>query len=203
MKNILTLAAALFAYTASFSQDAPETDTKTFSIGPSVGFGHTGISHMTGVDQFKPYWSGGLILTYSTSEHIGFAADILWSLEGANVERDNLENDLTLQYIRVPLKFAYFFRDFTDDFRPKVTIGPSMGFLLDAENYVQGDGTSDVTSLYEKFDIGANASVGFNWRLRTHWWMNMELNYYKGFTAIRADQYNTNVGLKIGLAFGL
>ncbi|MES2554505.1 MAG: porin family protein [Bacteroidota bacterium] len=206
MKKILTIAAALFAYTAAFSQEAPEKPrpTKVLSIGPSVGFGHTGIRNTVGTDLFKPSWSAGLIINYSTSEHVGFAADVLYSIEGALVEdADGMETDVTLQYVRVPLKFAYFFGDFEDNLRPKVTIGPSMGFLIDAESDHETDGITDVQASYEPFDLGLNASIGFNWKLAKSIWLNTDLNYYTGITEISAGQHNSNFGLKVGLAFGL
>ena len=87
MKKILTIAAAVFAFSAVFAQDTPET--RVLSIGPSVGFGHTGIRNTDPVDQFKPYWNAGIIINYSTSEHVGFAANVLWSREGALVERNS------------------------------------------------------------------------------------------------------------------
>jgi hypothetical protein len=203
MKKILTMAAALFTFSVAFSQGEPANDTKTFSIGPAVGFGHTGLRKTTGTDVFKPSWSAGVILNYSTSENIGIAADVLWSVEGARVEIGDNENDLTLQYIRVPLKFVYFFGDFEDDFRPKITVGPSLGFLIDASNDMDSTGTTDVTSFYEKFDIGLNASLGFNWKLGTNMWLNTDLNYYTGFIPVRGDDYNSNFGIRVGLAFGL
>lgn len=201
MKKILIIAAAAFTFSSAFSQE--NTGTKTFSIGPSVGFGHTGIRNTSGTDLFKPGWSAGLIVNYSNSEHIGFAGDVLFSSEGALTKSNGRETDLTLQYIRVPLKFAYFFGAFEDDFRPKVTIGPSMGFLLDAESDVEGVGATNVTSSYEAFDIGLNASAGFNWKLGSNMWLNTDVYYYTGLMAIRSDQYNSNLGLRLGLAFGL
>lgn len=203
MKKILTMVAALFTLSAAFSQEEPRKNIKTFSIGPSVGFGHTGIRKTSGIDVFKPSWSAGLIINYSTSEHVGFAADVLWSLEGGRVQSGGIESDLTLQYIRVPLKFVYFFGEFEDDFRPKITVGPSLGFLLDASNDIDSSGVTNVTSYYETFDVGLNASIGFNWKLSTNLWLNTDLNYYTGFMAIRGNQYNSNFGLKVGLAFGL
>lgn len=205
MKKILTIAAAVFTLSAAFSQEDAGKGNKTFSIGPSVGFGHTGIRNTDGIDLFKPSWSAGVIINYSTTLHIGFAADILYSREGGLVERrsDGQQTDLTLQYIRVPLKFAYFFGEFEDNMRPKITIGPSIGFLMDADSDVEGVGSSDVKSFYESFDLGVNASIGFNWKLATNIWLNTDLNYYTGFMPIRYEQYNSNFGLKVGLAFGI
>lgn len=203
MKKILTLAAVIFTCSAAFSQENSGDATQTFSIGPAVGFGHTGIRNNPGKDVFKPSLNAGLIFNYSTSEHIGFAGDLLYSGEGARSESAGRETDLTLHYIRVPLKFAYFFGVFEDDFRPKITLGPSMGFLLNAESDVEDVGKSDVTSSYEKFDIGLNSSVGFNLKVGDNMWFNTDLNYYTAFIPVRADLYNSNLGLRFGLAFGL
>jgi hypothetical protein len=203
MKRILIIAAVLFTYyPAVFSQENPGR-AKVFSIGPAVGFGHAGIRNTSGTDLFKPSVNAGVIFNYSTNQHIGFAGDVLWSSEGARIDRDGIETDITLQYVRVPLKFAYFFGTFEDNFRPKLTIGPSMGFLLDADKEVEGIGTSDVTASYKTFDIGLNGSAGFNLKLRPNVWLNTDLNYYHGLRAIRFDERNSSLGLKVGLAFGL
>lgn len=203
MKKILIMAAVLLISPAVFSQDAPAETNKTFSIGPSVGFGHTGIRNTVGTDIFKPSWRAGIILNYSSRNHVGFAADVLWSLEGSKVQDNGFEADLSMHYIRVPLKFAYYFGDFEDDFRPKITVGPSMGFLLKADGYVEGLESVDVTDNYEKFDIGVAASIGFNWKLATNIWLNTDFNYYTAFTSVLNSQYNSNFGLQLGVAFGL
>ncbi len=203
MKKILIMAAVLLISPTVFSQDAPEKTTKTLSLGPSVGFGHTGLRNTVGTDIFKPSWRAGIILNYSSRKHVGFAADVLWSMEGSKVETDDFNADLTIHYIRVPLKFAYYFGDFEDNFRPKITVGPSMGFLLKADGYVAGLESVDVTDNYEKFDIGVAASLGFNWKLATNIWLNTDFNYYTAFTPVRDSQYNSNFGLQLGVAFGL
>lgn len=205
MKRILILSAALCTFTAVFSQEAPGDAGKTFSIGPAIGFGHTGIRNTSGRDIFKPSFNAGVIFNYSSRKHVGFGAEVLWSMEGARVESGPYDADLTLQYIRVPLKFAYYFGDFEDNFRPKITVGPSMGFLLDAVSDSNAEGSSkvNVKSYYNKFDVGLYASVGFNLKLARNIWLNTDLNYYTGFTTILDNQYNSNFGLKVGVAFGL
>jgi outer membrane protein W len=203
MKKILIMTALLLINSAVFSQDAPAKPIKTLSLGPSVGFGHTGIRNTVGTDIFKPSWSAGLIFNYSSRKHVGFSADVLWSMEGARIETGGMEADLTLQYIRVPLKVVYYFGEFEDNFRPKVTLGPSMGFLLFADSDVENLENVEQTNLYNVFDIGLNASLGFNWKLATNIWLNTDFNYYTGFTTIRFNQYNSNFGVKLGVAFGL
>lgn len=205
MKKILMIAVAILTFAAAFAQEAPGEAAKTFSIGPAIGFGHTGIRNTSGIDIFKPSWSAGVIFNYSSRKHVGFGAEVLWSMEGARVESGAYEADLTLHYIRVPLKFAYYFGDFEDNFRPKITVGPSMGFLLDAisDSNVEGSSKASVKSYYNTFDVGLYASIGFNLKLARNIWLNTDFNYYTGFTTIRDNQYNSNFGLKVGVAFGL
>jgi hypothetical protein len=205
MKKILMIVAAVLTFAAAFAQENPEKKNKTLSIGPSVGFGHTGIRNTSGTDIFKPSWSAGVIFNYSSLKHVGFSADVLWSMEGGRVESAGSKADLTLQYIRIPLKFAYYFGAFEDNFRPKITVGPSMGFLIDAVSDSDAEGSSkvNVKSFYEKFDIGVNASIGFNLKLARNIWLNTDFNYYTGLTTIRGNQYNSNFGVKVGVAFGL
>jgi outer membrane protein W len=205
MKKILMIVVAILTFAAAFAQENPEKKNKTLSIGPSVGFGHTGIRNTSGTDIFKPSWSAGLIFNYSSLKHLGFSADVLWSMEGGRVESAGSTNDLTLQYIRIPLKAVYYFGGFEDNFRPKITVGPSMGFLIDgvSDTDVEGGSKVNVKSFYEKFDIGLNASIGFNLKLVRNIWLNTDFNYYTGLTAIRGNQYNSNFGVKVGVAFGL
>jgi hypothetical protein len=56
-------------------------------------------------------------------------------------------------------------------------------------------------------DLGVNASAGFNYRLVDRTWLNVDLNYYHGLTdiieAAAIDQKNRNVGLNVGVSFGI
>ena len=205
MKKILTVAVAILTCSAAFSQEVPGTPTSIFSIGPAIGFGHTGVRNTSGTDVFKPNLNAGVIINYSNMKHTGLAAEILWSMEGARVQSGGYEGDLTMHYIRVPLRFAYYFGDFEDNFRPKITIGPSMGFLVNATSDSDAPGAtrSNVTSSYNMFDIGGIATVGFNLKLATNIWLNTDFNYYTSFRPIVSSQYNSNFGLRVGVAFGL
>jgi len=120
------------------------------------------------------------------------------------------EIDFSLHYIRVPIKFAYFFGDYANDFRPKFTIGPSIGFFLDDRLDVSGDGDrSTVASNFDKDDInnvdfGGQATIGFNYKLAERVWLNVDGYYYQGLSRINDfNQYNANFGLRAGVAFGL
>jgi len=201
MKKSIAIIVSLLFVNNSFSQETERTSI--FSIGPAVGFGHTGIRNMGGTDQFKEHWEAGVIMNYSQWEHFGLGADILFSTEGGRAENDNRETDLTMQYIRVPVKFTYFFRDMDEAFRPKITVGPSMGFLTEAHQHIEGEETTTVTSSFEKFDFGLHAGIGFNYKLGTNLWLNTDIGYYNGLTQVYPNRFNRNLALKVGLAFGL
>lgn len=209
MKRIYILAAALFtSLTASFAQTDIE---RTFTIGPAVGFGHSYMQNVGYDAYFKPSFSGGVTMNYSQWEHIGLSADVLYSLEGGKYRTSQESDiDISLHYLRVPVKFAYFFGDLENRFRPKITIGPSFGFLIDESTDISGDErqvNSNLTRDHETLDLGGTGSLGFNYRVGERVWINTDLYYYQGFTEVdnipNLHHYNSNMGLRVGVAFGL
>lgn len=188
------------------SAQAQEEKTKTFSLGPMIGFSHTGITNVDGQNsKFKPSYAAGLTATYSTVPHWAFGLDVFYSMEGAAFSNSDSETKVDLHYLRVPLKVGYYFGDVEDRFRPKITVGPSFGYLINSEvDYSNQQGSNRVTGSYEGWDLGVNASLGFNYKLADNIWLNTDLGYYYGFIDVMGnDNFNTNYGLKVGLAFGL
>lgn len=222
MKKILTTVAVVIAALQVTAQEGrPESAVSqerrnTISIGPAVGFGHSYIQNVGEKASFKPSWNVGITANLSSTEHIGWSLDVLYSQEGGmynNVPNRIGGNDdvnITLQYLRVPVKFAYFFGDLDNRFRPKFTIGPSMGFLIGNDFKVNGanaqpaDDDARFNTNYKNFDLGGQASVGFNYKIAEALWFNADAYYYQGFLDINnRNEYNSNFGLRIGLAVGL
>lgn len=183
----------------------------TFSLGPVVGFGHSGISNASSDNAvFKPSVQAGLTMIFSNQSNLGFGADILYSLEGAKREAGGNTFDYSLSYLRIPLRVSYFFSDPNSSFRPKVSVGPSFGFLMGAKSEIKNDLGSFSSSNKDglnSVDIGLNVAVGFNYALATKMWLNAELGYTQGFVDVidagSDSNLNNNLGLKVGLAFGL
>lgn len=205
MKRIYITAVVLFATcTAAFAQLE-----NTFTIGPAAGFGHSGIRNVGYDDYFHPSWNVGLTMNYSRWTRAGVSADILFSQEGGSFKTNQgREIDVNLSYLRIPLKFAYFFGDPGSNFRPKITIGPSLGFLIDDELKMD-EGTSNPnlssSENYETLDLGAQGTIGFNYRLGDGGlWLNADAYYYHGLLEIdQLNHYNSNFGLRLGLCFSL
>jgi hypothetical protein len=182
------------------AQNNAETtgDESEFSIGPVAGFGPAWIAPGANT-QYYPSWSAGVMAIYSPYEWWGIGYDIRYSVEGGKNHYEFGDRTTKLQYVRIPVKGMVFFGDYEDDFRPKLTLGPSLGFLI--------DGSDDFNAETYPFDFGVNASAGFNYRLRPGAWLNFGLNFYQGVLDVRKNtgkrEFNGNLGLDFGISFGI
>jgi hypothetical protein len=209
MKKIIILISCISTALSSFSQNNNNIDPpvpaeqSVFSIGPQGGFGHSYITPCEG-GKFQPSWDAGISAVYAPGVHWGIELDIRYSAEGRKFERTIKRGDAyytetsvaQLNYWRIPLKGVYFFRTYEHDFRPKITLGPTIGFL-----------TSQINSVGAKsVDFGANASLGFNYRLVRAIWLTADVNYYQGFVDVYENtsdkELNGNVRLDLGVSFG-
>jgi hypothetical protein len=196
MKKSILLGCVLFMSIFAAAQDLPKTSK--FSIGPSFGFGH---AYLTPYNcEFFPTWSAGIISVYAPVQWFGLGVDVRYSSEGSRTKvQDSGTRTTVLNYVRVPVKAIFFFGDVEDDFRPKVSVGPSFGFLVSE--------TDPYDAKVWPFDAGVNASLGFNYRLKEAIWLNTDINFYQGLTDVRREsgvqERNANIGLNLGVAFGL
>jgi outer membrane protein W len=182
---------ATLAYTAS---------AQTFSIGPRVGVNFAKTENGNDVEtKANTLMVLGITSTYSISEHTGIGVDLLYSGEGAEGGGDN---DLALNYIRVPVMFQYFFRDLGDDFRPKIYAGLAPGFLVNAER-----GETEVIDNFNKFDLAGTAGLGFHYQLSPRGiWLNTDVRYLKGFSDITEaapEINNQHWQISLGVSFGM
>lgn len=187
------------------------------SLGINAGFGHSWIKNYSDA-QFNPHGNFGASFVHSTKSSFGFGADLKFSLEGAQEEYvsggTKYEHTTDLNYVRVPLKAIWFFGKYGQKVRPKIHLGPSLGFLVGANdkivNTTNGNIVSDRKSDddYHNFDIGVLAGIGFNYRLVKNTWFTTDLNYYTGFKDISqnpgtAKHINNNLALNIGVNWGI
>ncbi|KYP13104.1 porin family protein [Flavihumibacter sp. CACIAM 22H1] len=207
MKKIFrTTLAALAISCTTFAQD-------NLSLGGTAGFGHTWLSNSTNA-RYQPAGNLGLSLIYSTESNWGFGADLKWSIEGGKTSTTNFDNVTRLDYLRIPLKAMYFFGQRGNAFRPKLTLGPSVGFLIGGNNKATTYTGNTKTTIETKaadfaksIDIGLAASAGFNYRLVDRTWLNVDLNYYHGLLDVMEnpsiEQRNRNIGINVGVTFGI
>lgn len=199
-----------------------------FTVGPRLGLN---VSNLSGVNDIKAKagLTVGAFMLYSFQEHFGISADVLYSMEGAKfTDLNNIgnvstktENNIALGYLRIPLLANVFFGEYGNRFRPKVSLGPSVGLLLSAKNKfksVTNNSSTDVITIEDKdnvknnfksVDLGAVVGAGFNYRLAESVWWNFDLRYYIGATdindrplvsnTIKNNSFSVCLGLGIGL----
>ena len=127
-----------------------------------------------------------------------------YSQEGFRNTIGGLETKTTLHYLRIPLRFDYFFGKMGDDFRPKIYIGPSLGILGKATSEI-GSAKVTVTDSYKPFDLGLAVGTGFNYRLAPSTWLNIDVTYTHGLVSIPengADLKSRGLNIGAGVAFG-
>jgi outer membrane protein W len=183
---------------------------QTFSIGPTGGYGHSWITNSSGDNKFNPAWNAGLSFVYSTRSNFGIGADVKYSTEGNKATTADITNVINANYVRVPVKLIYFFGRKGNAVRPKISAGPSFGFLTDANETSTASGVkvkTDINNDIKNFDFGVDAAAGLNFRLAPRTWLNTDIAYYQGLTDMtknnNATQRNGNVGVNVGLLVGV
>jgi hypothetical protein len=174
------------------------------SVGPNAGFGHTWMSG-SGENRYQPAGNFGLAAVYSHNNHIGLGVDLKYSIEGGKKEFANVDVKTRLNYLRIPIKGIYFFRDYGASLRPKISLGPSFGFLLGGKQEI-GSTETDAKDNYNSFDVGLLASAGLHYNLVTNTWLHFDVSYYHGFSDISdgvETNRNRNIGINLGVAFGI
>ena len=170
-----------------------------FSLGPKIGINFANVnSENTDVNTGLVF---GLTSTYSLNEMSGIGVDLLYSQQG--FKSGNSEVDLN--YVKVPVLYKFFFNKLGDAFRPRLELGFSPGFLMSAKT-----NNVDVKPTYNSFDIGAMGGLGFNYRVGSRLWLNVDLRADLGLTNLSntnvlglSDLKNRTVGFNIGLAYGI
>ena len=201
MKRYLLIAGLCLGATFTFAQKN--------SIGPFVGINSSWISDYGGDGGDVRNLIGlnaGLKYTYSNYVRFGLGADLAFSQEGVIVKNGGISTKTTLNYVRIPLKVYYFFNNLENPFRPKVYLGPSLGFMTKAKVKSAGV-TTDVTDFIQNFDLGIQVGTGFNYKFAPRSWFTFDLNYTHGLSNIvkaesTTSHYNRSVGVTMGLAWG-
>lgn len=201
MKKIALLIALASGSLISFAQNnndvippAPIEESK-FSFGVKGGFGHSFIMPYSNY-KFMPSWNAGISAVYSPFVHWGYGLDVLYSQEGSKLGNSDFEYSTTLNYIRIPVKAIYFFRKYEMDFRPRISLAPTVGFLTNGSDHPS----------FNTVDFGAAAAIGFNYRIARAVWISVEGTYYQGLidaqTGNDETDLNGNARLDVGLNFG-
>ena len=176
-----------------------QTTGKTW-IGPSVGFGHAYFVPYNSDIEFQPQYSVGLTTTYNFDDIWGITGSALFSSEGRLMDDGRNKTDIRLDYIRIPVRGIVYFAGMEETVRPKISVGPSLGILVNEDGTREGERA-------ESADFGINATGGFDIKVNEEVSLTAEVNYYQGFIKNRPNyskkEYNGNVGVSVGLLFAI
>jgi len=105
-------------------------------------------------------WHAGLLAHLHMSEHFAIQPELVYSGQGAEHVITGSDRQLELGYLNLPILFQYMTGS---GFRFQV--GPQIGFLLNAEEQLNGGPNSDVKDSFKKTDLGLLAGVSYITRL--------------------------------------
>lgn len=204
MKRLLFILITLFTSTALLvAQNA-----STFSIGPRAGINFSTLVN-TDESTFNTGLAAGITATYSINEKTGLSFDALYSQEGNEEDGLTTNETLNLDYIRLMLTYDVFFGELGQRFRPKLYVGPQIGFLTKAEAEIL-DQNEDISDNFKDTDFGLVAGLGFNYQIGGKQWLNVDARFQPGLTDIVENKpagedaiRNRTIQVSIGIAFGL
>ena len=164
-RTILFIIAIIFTSTgASFGQ----LTNSNFSIGPRVGVNFSNVNNPDQAELLTGL-AAGLTSTYSINENSGITVDLLYSGEGYKIG----DTKTNLNYLRIPILYNIFFGELGQAFRPKVFLGPQVGFLMSAES-----GGTSIKENTKGVSLGLGAGLGFNYRINDRMWLNTDLRSF-------------------------
>lgn len=178
-------------------------NAQTLSIGPVVGVNFSTISELPNAKS-RIGISGGAFANYSIDEHFGLNAKLLFSQLGTKIENSNLSS--RLNYFQIPVAGVYFLGESGNSFRPKIFAGPYLGFLINSKDNNGNDIViANGDDYYNKADIGGQIGIGFNYRIKSRTWLNVEAAYAGSFTKISdattIEYKNRALSLNVGVSY--
>jgi len=201
MKKLLF---SIFVVSACYTAQA-----QVHSIGPTLGFNYAWLSDVDNSSP-RPSYNFGLTYNYSILKSGGFGIEARYSEEGVKQDVGGTTITSKINYLRIPMKFQYFFGELSESFRPKLFAGPSFAILMGGKTEVRnGSGTTEIDSkdVYGGFDVGLQGGAGFNYRLAETTWLNFDVAYTHGLLDAAGDKGSSTAknrlfNVNLGVAFG-
>jgi Outer membrane protein beta-barrel domain len=203
MKKIIGTFLIASVWTISNVANAQEN----VSIGPVIG---ASVAKFNG-DIQNTKWKTGLniggFVNYSIVERFGIKGQLTFTQLGTAFSNNSTTN--TLNYLQLPILATFYLNGRGNDFRPKLFVGPYVGYLLNAKDQDGRDIDTPTTdgsgTYYSNFDGGLQFGAGFNYEVNQKMWLNVEVGYGLGLadvTAFKSNRItNQQVAVNVGLSF--
>lgn len=196
MKKLFFVAAAVVGLVNVNAQE--KTLDPTFGVKSSLN-----VSSFNGKDvsnnDYKVGLSAGLYANFPLTDRMSIQPEVNFTRVGGKFKQEvadlKIDNNVTLDYITVPLMFKYY----PGGSRFNVEAGPQIGFNVYASNEstvtstlpnVLGEvkGKANIKDQVENIDFGVNFGLGYNVTEN----INVGVRYYMGLTKV-GDRNDTNV----------
>jgi outer membrane protein W len=160
-------------------------------------------------------YGAGLKMVYSFNPNWGISSDLRFSSEGATFSTetpDDVERRYRINYIRHSMQGTYFFGDYGNRVRPKLSVGPQVGLFAGGKSKVKNtvENVPEVKSknMFTTWDAGVVGAAGANIRLMPNTWLNMDVSYYHGLVDINDtpsdnEIHNRSLLFNIGVLYGM
>ncbi|MCY7350228.1 MAG: PorT family protein [Cytophagaceae bacterium] len=183
-KQFLVAAALLI----SFSLHAQRA--RNLSFGPLIGVNVSNLYGDVTNNSSKVGLVAGGFFNYSIKQTFGVSGQLLYSQLGANF---NNGDKVKLNYLQIPLFATFYFGRGLQPgaIRPKLFVGPYVGFLLDAKDKNGNTIKDGANAFYNPLDVGLNLGGGLNYALRNQSWINLDVRYGVGLLDV-ANPANVN-----------
>ena len=190
-----------------------------FSAGPRIGLNMSNYWGNADNMSFKPGITAGAFLMYSSLNHFGISADVLYSQRGTKFD-DGRTYRFTqhVNYLEIPVVARYFLT-LSGNFRPNVFIGPSLGIKLNAkrtngENLIGSTQVinADNTGDFHNLDLGATGGFQLNWGAGPRQRFLLDARYTLGLSNVQAlpnlwgannNLNNSVITVTLGYGFGV
>lgn len=190
-----------------------------FTAGPRIGLNMSNYWGNADHMSFKPGLAAGGFLMYSSLNHFGISADVMYMQRGAKYDDGRYKFTQHVNYLEIPVVARYFLT-LSGNFRPNVFVGPSLGIKLNAKRtdgqvlsgpatVINNDNTQDFNSL----DLGATGGFQLNWGMGNRQHFLIDARYNLGLSNVqsnlpnlwgtRNNLNNSTITLTLGYGFGV
>lgn len=205
--RVATLFSLLLCVSTGYAQ-------QRFSAGPRVGLNLSNYWGNADGMNFKPGIVAGGFLMYSSLNHFGISADVLYSQRGTKYDNGTVKFTQRVNYLEIPVVARYFLT-LSGNFRPNVFVGPSLGIKLNAKRVngssavFNGENSQD----FNDVDLGATGGFQLNWGTGARQHFLIDARYNLGLTGVqtglpnlwgrRNSLQNSTATLTLGYSFGV
>lgn len=171
------------------------------SYGVKGGLNIATLNDVQNVDTKRGLLAGAFVNVSIPNHPLSLQPELLYTQKGVKASGGGFSSSIRLNYIEVPLLFNFSFPK-TGHLRTGVFIGPYLGFNINAEGTITGDGNSSSGSIDESIkDTDFGFVVGGGLGLNV---FQLEVRYGAGLTKVFEDNSsgkNGVVSLVTGIKF--